>query len=124
VQWGNREGSARQTAKNFELFGAPHLAIITTDRALGTYGAVDCGLYVAHFLLAAQSRGIATIPQAAIAACAPYIRERFALPEDRQVLCGISFGYEDHAHPANAFRTNRAPLDEMVTWAGENEVAR
>lgn len=124
VEWGDREGSARQTAKNFELFGAPHLAIITTDRALGTYGAIDCGLYVAHFLLAAQSRGIATIPQAAIAACAPYIRERFALPQDRQVLCGISFGYEDHEHPANGFRTTRAPLEEMITWAGENEVAQ
>jgi nitroreductase len=94
-----------------------HLAIITTDRALGTYGAVDCGVYIAHFLLAAQTLGIATIPQAAIAACSPYIREHLALPEDRQVLCGISFGYEAHQHPANGFRTTRAPLEEMVTWA-------
>src|SRR5207248_786882 len=74
VEWGDHEGSARQTAKNFELFGAPHLAIITTELALGAYGAVDCGVYVAHFLLAAQSLGIATIPQAAIASCSPYLR--------------------------------------------------
>jgi nitroreductase len=118
VQGGDREGSARQTAKNFELFGAPHLAIVTSEGALGTYGAVDCGVYVAHFLLAAQSLGIATIPQAAIASCAPYLRARFALPDDQQVLCGISFGYEDAHHPANAFRTTRAPLEEMVTWVG------
>ena len=67
----------------------------------------------------AQSLGIATIPQAAIASCAPYLRARFALAEDRQVLCGISFGYEDAHHSANGFRTSRAPLDEMITWAGE-----
>jgi nitroreductase len=28
----------------------------------------------------------------------------------------ISFGYEDEAHPANGFRTGRAPLEEVVEW--------
>jgi nitroreductase len=116
VAWGDREGSARQTAENFRLFGAAHLAVISTDQALGTYGAIDCGLFVAHFLLSAASLGIATIAQAAIAACAPFIRSHFGLSEDRQVLCAISFGYADEAHPANAFRTNRATLAELVTW--------
>jgi nitroreductase len=119
VQRGDREGSARQTAKNFELFGAPHLAVITTERALGTYGAIDCGVYVAHFLLAAHSLGIATIAQAAIASCAPYLRQHFALGEHRQVVCGISFGYPDEEHPANGFRTTRAEVDEMVTWVDD-----
>ena len=113
---GDRDGSARQTARNFELFGAPHLAIITTQSTLGIYGAVDCGVYIAHFLLAAQSLGIAAIPQAAIASCAPYLRQRYALPDDQQIVCGISFGYEDDQHPANAFRTSRADPSDTVTW--------
>jgi nitroreductase len=118
VARGDREASARQAAENFELFGAPHLAVVTTERALGVYGAVDCGVYVATFLMAAQSLGVATVPQAAIAACAPFVREHFALDPDRQVLCGISFGYADDAHPANGFRTTRAALADTVTWAG------
>jgi nitroreductase len=117
IEYGDREASARQTMKNFELFGAPHIAVITTDRLLGVYGAVDCGAYVANFLLAAQSLSVATIPQAAIAACSPYVRRHFSLPDDRLVLCGISFGYADDAHPANHFRAERAQLDEVVTWA-------
>jgi hypothetical protein len=31
------------------------------------------------------------------------------------VVVGISFGYADRAHPVNAFRTSRAPLDDVVT---------
>ena len=50
---GDRVGSAKQAAMNFELFGAPHAAIITTEAELGVYGAIDCGLYVQTFLLAA-----------------------------------------------------------------------
>ena len=115
VAKGDREASARQAAENFQLFGAPHLAIITTERALGTYGAVDCGVYVANFLLAAQSLGIATIAQAAIAACSPFVREHFDIGPDRLVLCGISFGYADDGHPANGFRTTRAELEDVVS---------
>jgi proline dehydrogenase len=37
---GDREASGRQARENFRLFGAPHVAIVTTDAALGTYGAV------------------------------------------------------------------------------------
>ncbi|EHB58038.1 nitroreductase [Mycolicibacterium rhodesiae JS60] len=115
---GDRVASGAQMMKNFELFDAPHVAVITTDAELGLYGAVDCGLFVQTFLLAASSLGVATIPQAAIASQSPFIREYFGLADDRLVLLGISFGYPDHSHPANSYRTGRQALDEMVTWHG------
>lgn len=113
---GDRAASMAQTQLNFEFFGAPHLAIVTTERDLGTYGAVDCGVFLSAFVLAAESLGVATIPQAAIAVVAPVIREHFDLPENREVLLGISFGYADEQHPANGFRTRRASVDQVVTW--------
>lgn len=113
---GDREASGVQTMANFDLFGAPHVAIITTEAALGVYGAIDCGLYVNTFLLAARSLGVATVPQAALAGCSPYLREFLDLPDGRQVVCGISFGYAQESHPANGFRTTRADLTETVTW--------
>jgi nitroreductase len=42
------------------------------------------------------------------------VRETLDIPEDRDVLCAISFGYSDAAHAANQFRTERAPLDEVL----------
>jgi nitroreductase len=111
---GDREASAHQGRENFRLFGAPHVALITTDEALGVYGAVDCGAYVANFMLAATSLGIASIAQAALASRPQRVRDFFGLSSERWVVCGISFGFADAAHAANGFRTTRA--DDAVTW--------
>lgn len=119
VKPGDRAASALQARENFRLFGAPHVMIITSERDLGPYGAVDCGLYVGNLLLAAQSLGVATIAQAALARCSPFLHSYFGIPETRNVVCGVSFGYADEHHPANGFRTHRADLSDAVTWAQE-----
>ncbi len=103
-----------QMLRNFEFFGAPHVAIITTDAHLGVYGAVDCGGYVATLLNAAHSGGVASVAQAAIAMYSDHVRDFLDLPADRQVLCAVSLGYADLEHPANTFRTSRAGLEETL----------
>ena len=110
----DREARGLQMLKNFSFFGAPHTAIITTDRALGTYGAVDCGGYVSTLLLTAQSLGLGSIAQAAIAMYSEFVRRWLGLPEDRRVVCAVSFGYADPQDPANAFRTTRAETASVV----------
>ena len=119
IERSDREARGLQMLKNFTFFGAPHTAIITTDRALGTYGAVDCGGYVSNLLLTAQSLGLGSIAQAAIAMYADFVRQWLELPEDRAVVCAVSFGYADPEEPANAFRTTRADLDVVVRRVGE-----
>mgnify|MGYP003575612296 CR=1 FL=1 len=115
VARGDREASATQARENYRLFGAPHVAIITSEEKLGTYGAVDCGAYVAAFMLAATSLGVATIAQAALAARPQRVRECLGLPAHRRVVCGISFGFADPKHPANGFRTRRADPQSAAT---------
>jgi nitroreductase len=119
IERGDKAAYSRQTLGNFRLFGAPHVAIITTDEALGVYGAIDCGCYVSNFLLAARASGIATIPQAALSSYAKVVRRELSLGEDRRMVCAISFGYAAEGHPANSYRTNRAPLEESVRWISE-----
>ena len=116
IAHGDRVASARQAELNFSFFGAPHMALITTESALGAYGVLDCGAYVSNFMLAARSRGVACIAQAAVASRSKFLHRWFGIPDDRQVVCGISFGYEDPEHPANRFRTSRADLEEAVRW--------
>ena len=117
VQKGDREGASQQMAKNYEFFGAPHVAIITTPKDLGAYGALDCGAFITAFTLAAAASGVSSIPQAAIAGRAPIVREVLNIEEDRDVLCAISFGFADKDNPANSFRTQRADSVEFVEWA-------
>ncbi|AYD62547.1 nitroreductase [Achromobacter sp. B7] len=116
VARGDRDAYRRQELRNFQLFDAPHVAIITTDEALGEYGAMDCGGYVANFLLAAQANGVATVAQASLAMYPEVLRDVLGIDADRRVVCGISFGYADADHPANSYRTRRADLPETVSW--------
>ena len=116
VARGDRAADAQQTLENFRLFGAPHVAILTSDPGLGTYGAVDVGGYVQVLLLAMQAHGVGAIPQAALAGYSALVKALLGIPAERLVVCGVSFGYEDPAHRANSYRTTRASLDDVVQW--------
>ncbi|MEQ9695674.1 nitroreductase [Shimia sp. SDUM112013] len=116
IERADKAGRAAQMRENYAFFGAPHVALITTAAELGSYGALDCGGFITAFCLSAQSQGVATIPQAALAFYADTVRAHFDISEDQLILAAISFGYADMTHPANAFRTERASLDEMVDW--------
>lgn len=106
----------QQAHENFRLFGAPHVAIVTTEAAIGPYGLVDTGGFILGFLLAAQAYGVDTAPQAALARHAALIHELFDIGPERKVICGISFGHADPDHPANGFRTTRAAVDEIARF--------
>lgn len=112
----DRAAAAEQALENFRLFGAPHVAILTTDEKLGVYGMLDCGLYAQSFMLAARDSGVDTIAQAALASYPDLIRAHFSLAADRKVVCGISFGYADLADRIHRYRTERAAVREVVRF--------
>jgi nitroreductase len=114
----DRAARAEQSMQNYRLFGAPNVAIVHAEAALGPYGAMDTGGFVTAFLLAATARGLGTIAQASVAAYPDLIRAHFGLPDTRHILCAISFGYPDPDHPANQFRTERAALDDILDLRG------
>ncbi|RQP04104.1 MAG: nitroreductase [Paracoccus sp. BP8] len=92
--------------KNFRFFGAPYVALLSVPRAIGPYALLDIGAFVGTFMLAAQARGIGSVAQAALAQHAGVVRRFFDLPEDRDFVCGISFGHPAE-HAANRFRSSR-----------------
>lgn len=105
--------------EELRFFGAPHLALVTAPKKLGSYGILDCGAYICNFMLAAQSMGVSTIAQTSLAGYPDFWREQIALSSNRLVLCAISFGYENADHPANRLRTPRVPTGQTVTWLNE-----
>jgi nitroreductase len=116
IEKSDRAGRAAQMMRNYAFFDAPHVAIIHSPAELGPYGAMDTGGFVTAFTLAATALGIATIPQAAIAAYAPLLKEHLGIANDRLILCAISLGYADEDAPANSFRTTRASTDDIIGW--------
>jgi nitroreductase len=116
---GDKAAYKRQALENYNFFGAPHVAIVHTDEALGVYGAIDCGAYVGNFMLAAQASGLGSIAQAALARHAGMIRRHFGLDDTRRVICGISFGFADRDNQINSYRTSRASVADAVTFLEE-----
>lgn len=112
----DREGRARAWTRNFEAFGAPHVAIVGVHRAFGVYGAIDVGTWLGHVLLAAEAHGVAACAQASLVAYAPVVREVLAIPDEIELLFGIALGYEDVDAAANRCRTTRNTIDRAITF--------
>lgn len=101
--------------RNFELFDAPHVAVVSVDKRLGPYAILDIGVWLGTLLAAAAADGIATCPMASVVTYPKPLRALLPIADDHQLLFGIALGTAADA-PANACRTTRAPLDANVTF--------
>lgn len=110
----DREGRQWAMLRNFELFDAPHVAYVCMARSFGIGVALDVGMYVQTLMLAMQSRGIGSCAQAALRAFPDVAAAHLGIPEDEQILCGLSFGYEDPSAAANQTRQPRDPVASNV----------
>jgi len=114
VDRADMSGRSAQARENFRFFGAPHALIISCASELLPYGLVDCGAFIATFQLAAQSKGVGTIAQAAVARYGATIREFLGLSSEQRIVGALAFGYADTDHPVNSFRTERATVTDAV----------
>lgn len=114
----DRVGRANAGLRNFQFFDAPHVAYICMARSFGIGVALDVGMYVQTLMLAMQSRGIGSCAQASLRAFPELVAEHLDIPDDEQILCGLSFGYEDPEVPANQTRQPRDPLTTNVFFRG------
>jgi nitroreductase len=105
--------------RNYEVFDAPHLAVVSRDRRLGEYATLDVGVWLGVLLTVAASMGIATCPMASIAAYPAPLRAHLAIPDEQVILFGLALGREDPDAPANACRTTRDPVAANVRFFGD-----
>ncbi len=110
------DGRKRAWLRNYELFDAPHLAIVCRDKTLGEYATLDVGVWLGTLLLAAQQEGIATCPMASIAAYPQVIRKHVSIGEGQAILFGIALGFADPEVSANTATTTRDALSANVTF--------
>lgn len=105
-----------QHDRNFVFFDAPVGMIFTIDRRLNVGSWIDYGMFLENIMIAARARGLHTCPQAAFAPYHRQLRPILGIPEEEVVVCGMALGYEDVSKPENDLRTERAPLEEWVTF--------
>ena len=100
---------------NYDFFGAPVGLVITSNRGVGPYGWVDTGSYIASLQYAAWEFGLGACALGSIGMHADLIHRYLGLDDQVDVVAGMALGHPDHQAPGNSYRTERAPLSEVVT---------
>lgn len=102
--------------RNFDFFGAPVGIFLSIDKAMGHSQWAHMGMFAQTFALLAVEKGLGVCMQEAWAKVRVTMHTHLGLDADKVLWCGIALGYADEAAPVNRFRTDRAPLDEIVTF--------
>ncbi|MGJ4952759.1 nitroreductase [Bradyrhizobium sp. HKCCYLS20291] len=114
----NKLGRLMQFARNFDFYGAPVGLIVAIDRTMERGQWADIGIYLAHLLLLAEERGLATCAQAAWAGMNQTVRTFLNMPDEYILYCGVSMGYADEDAPINRLRIGREPLAVTTEMRG------
>ncbi len=99
-----------QHRRNYEFFDAPVGLIFTIDRAMQQGSWLDYGMFLQSIMVAARGRGLDTCPQAAFTQFHRVISEHLGLPDNEQVVCGMSLGFADPLAVENTLVTEREPV--------------
>lgn len=112
----DRAGRLSQFARNFVLFDAPAGLFFAIDRRFGPGQWAHMGMFLQTLMLLAEEAGLATCAQEAWAAVHSVVERHFALPSDLIFYCGLALGHADPDAPVNAFRTDRAPVEDFAVF--------
>lgn len=115
---GDREGSARQGARNFKFFDAPVGLFVTVDSYLARGNWADVGMYIQTLMLAAKGVGLDTCAQAAWIQFPDPIRRHLSIPDDQEIVTGMCIGYADQSAIENTLVSDREDLSKVVTMVG------
>ncbi|MBV1915276.1 MAG: nitroreductase [Pseudomonadales bacterium] len=105
-----------QFARNFELFGAPSALFFSINRQMGLGQWADLGMFLQSIMLVAREYDLHTCAQEAWAIWHKSITEFVDIPDEQMLFCGMALGYMDTSAPINNLVTDRADLDEIVTF--------
>ena len=107
-----------QVMKNFDFFGAPVGVFFAIDKQMGRPQWSHMGMYIQSLMLAAVEAGLGTCPQEAWMLRHQTVRDHFDIPDALEFYCGLALGHPDPDAAINNYRTQRASLDEVVTFRG------
>ncbi len=116
IQKGDTDRMHAQHGRNYTFFDAPVGIIFTIDRRLEIGSWLDYGMFLQNVMILARDHGLESCPQAAFAPYHQPIREVLGLDDGEVVVCGLSLGYADWTVPENTLITERAPLEDWVSF--------
>ena len=111
------DGRLRQTAKNYDFFGAPVGLIITIDRRLERGSWIDLGMFLQNILVTAGARGLQTCPQETFSKYHTILRDHLPISSEEMVVCGVSIGYA-RDEVGSPRLMSKVATEEFATFVG------
>ena len=102
--------------QNFRFFGAPCAVFFFMDEALGHWSALDMGLFLQSFTLAAHGAGLGTCMQASVSGYPDAIRQCLDIPTSKKLIVSMSLGFPELDAPINSYQSTRMDVDAYTTW--------
>lgn len=114
----NKPARYAQFARNFDFFGAPVALFFSIDRQMGSDQWADVGMFMQNIMLLAVEYGLDSCPQESWSVWYQTVGQFLPLAPEMMLFCGMAIGHRDETAPINRLRTDRAPLEEFVTFVG------
>jgi nitroreductase len=112
----DKAGRQLHDRENVRLFGANAFALLTLPKVAEKGTFLDGGLFLGQFLLALRAEGLEATPMYSVAGYPQVLRQEMSIPDDRLVVCGVAFGFEDPDGHVNTYRTGREPVENILSW--------
>jgi nitroreductase len=116
IEKGDKAKMHAQHARNYAFFDAPVGLFFTIDRIMQQGSWLDYGMFLEAIMIAARGRGLDTCPQAAFTPFHRVIASHLDLPDEEQLVCGMSLGWADQAARVNQLRTEREPVERFAKF--------
>ncbi|MEI7612266.1 MAG: nitroreductase [Betaproteobacteria bacterium] len=105
-----------QQNRNFTFFDAPVGIVFSIEAELERGSWLDYGMFLQSLTLAAEAEGLGTCLQACWVSHADVVASTLSFAANERLVCGLALGYPDPDAPVNRLTTERAALDEFVTF--------
>ena len=116
IRRGENEKMRAQHDRNQMFFDAPVGMIFSIDRVLEIGSWLDYGMFIGNVMTAARHFGLHSCPQVAWTPYHEVVRQVLGMPQEEVLVCGMALGYEDEGAVENSLRTERAAIEEWVTF--------
>ena len=110
----NKMGRLVWLAQNSKFFEAPVGIIVTGDKRLEMPQYMDIGIILQSIMLLAREEGLHTAPQGWWRNWTSTCHDMLNIPEEEEVLVGMSLGYGNPDAPVNDLWADRAELEQLV----------
>ena len=116
----DKEKRAEWIQRGFRLFNAPAAFILSRDKSLdeSALSLLDIGAITQTICLVALNYGLGTCIGDQGIMFPEVVRKFTGIAESKRIIICIAIGYPDWDFPANKLKTNREPIDSIVTWCG------